>query len=522
MTFDIAAGAFYLNQNHTGSDVYRTFRLPQPDGEVNTFERNSIQDNGMIRTRTYWPTFKALYSSDRITIQNIIGANFNHTPVSDRSGYILYSGEAAPRADFSSCTSNRVNSFSYNGYWNFIINDRNTITFTPGYAYSHTGGSSLYIEENTGEYYNAARDDSHQFSGNLTYTHSFGSWGSLNAMAQAIITTNNTRYSGTADTEDNAHTYRVGPGVQYSLSKGKVYAMVGFGFHWDRQEYLDYKENSTAPWIDFSLQYSPDDHHYVSGEFHHMKSIPSSSYRSAVVIQSNPLMSYTGNPDLVSYGSYDAGVNYSFMPNNNFSLSAFASTWIVDDRYVYDYVPTANGILRTIRQPGGGYSQWNYGAYATLRLFNRKLQLSAQLNARSVHNGEPYNLDKTHLGYAFQANYYLGNWSFSGIYYSPQGYPDGCMVGTWMTTKSYYRVQAGWANSSWNIQLQFANFARWNWESDKSVMHSPYYDKNEQTYSINDHALAKLSVTYTFGFGKKVKHGDEATQQSRVNSGILK
>lgn len=190
-----------------------------------------------------------------------------------------------------------------------------------------------------------------------------------------------------------------------------------------------------------------------------MKSIPSSSYRSAAVIQSNPLMSYTGNPDLVPYGSYDAGVNYSFMPNGKFSLSAFASTWIVDDRYVYDYVPTANGILRTIRQPGGGYSQ---------------------------------------------------------------GYPDGCMVGTWMTTKSYYRLQAGWANSSWNIQLQFANFARWNWESDKSVMHSRYYDKNEQTYSINDYALAKLSVTYTFGFGKKVKYGDEATQQSGLNSGILK
>ena len=49
-----------------------------------------------------------------------------------------------------------------------------------------------------------------------------------------------------------------------------------------------------------------------------------------------------------------------------------------------------------------------------------------------------------------------------------------------------------------------------------------YYDLIEQTYSINDHALAKLTVTYTFGFGKKVRHGDEATQQSGVNSGILK
>ena len=140
----------------------------------------------------------------------------------------------------------------------------------------------------------------------------------------------------------------------------------------------------------------------------------------------------------------------------------------------------------------------------------------------AIHNGDPYNLDKTHITCAFQATYYLDNWNFSGLYYSPQGYPDGCMVGTWMKTKSYYRIAAGWSNSSWNLQLQFANFARWNWKSDKSIMHSQYYDRIEQTYSINDHALARLSVTYTFGFGKKIQRGDEASQVSGVNSGILK
>lgn len=96
------------------------------------------------------------------------------------------------------------------------------------------------------------------------------------------------------------------------------------------------------------------------------------------------------------------------------------------------------------------------------------------------------------------------------------------MVGTWMKTRSFYRLQAGWANATWNFQLQVANFARWHWRSDKSVMHSEYYDKTEQTYSINDHALARLAVTYTFGFGKKVERGNEASQQSGVNSGILK
>lgn len=522
MTFDIATGYFYLNRKHTGGDIYETFRLPQTDGSVSAFERNSIQDYGKWRKNEYWPTFKALYSSDKITIQNVIGASFIHSPSNNSSGFVEYLPAISERIDYSQSSASRINSLSYNGYWNFILNDRNTITFSPKYTYSHTNTSSLYTEESAGVYYNAAKDNSHQFSSNLTYMHSFGKWGSLNALFQTIITSNRTDYFGTATTSDNARTYRIGPGVQYSLTKGKFYGMVGFGYHWDRQKYLDYKEDQAAPWIDLSLQYSPNDRHSVRGEFHHMKSIPSSSYRSMAIIQSNPLMSYTGNPNLVSYGSYDAGLNYSFIPNNTFSLSAFASTWIVDNRYVYDYVPTESGILRTIKQPGGGYSQWTYGAYAILRLLDSKLQLTAQLTGSSVHNGTPYNLDKTHITCAFQATYYLDNWNFSGLYYSPDGYPDGCMVGTWIETKSHYRIAAGWSNSSWNLQLQFANFARWNWKSDKSIMRSQYYDRVEQTYSINDHALARLSVTYTFGFGKKIRRGDEASQVSGVNSGILK
>lgn len=144
MTFDIAAGYFYLNQNQTGGDVYETFRLPQPDGSVNVFERNSIQDNGKLRKNQYWPTFKALYSSDRITILNVIGASFDHTPRNNSSGFIEYAPAITGRVDYSQNSSNRVNSVSYSGYWNFILNDRNTINFSPRYAYSHTNTGSRY------------------------------------------------------------------------------------------------------------------------------------------------------------------------------------------------------------------------------------------------------------------------------------------------------------------------------------------------------------------------------------------
>ncbi len=522
MTFDIAAGGFWINHTHDGENTYETFRIPQSDGSMKIFERNSIQTKATMRENTYWPTFKARYATDKIIIQNTIGAFWNFEPKKNQSGYVTYTPEIVSTADYFSTESNRQNSLSYSGYWNFILNDKNSITFSPRYAYSHTNIKSLYVGEGAGEYYNAATDNAHEYKSDLTYSHSFGKWGKLNALLQTMFATNKTQYSGTANINDNSSSLRIGPGIQYSVSIGKVYGLLGLGLLWDRQEYMKIRDNSAAPWFDISLQYAPTNRHSIRCETHYMKSNPFSSSRSNAIIQINPLMSYTGNPNIKSFDSYDLSLNYSFIPNNKFSLSAFGHMWITKNRYVYDYRPTSTGIIRTILQPGGPYEQWTCGTYASVRLFERKLQLSAQVIVRSVHNGAPYNLNKTNVGYSLQANYYAGNWNFSGVYSGPQGYPDGCMIGTWMKTKSFYMLQAGWSNSSWNIRLQVMDFAKWNWESDKGVMHSEFYDIIEQKFSINDHASARLSVTYTFGFGKKVSQDDEAGQQRGASSGILR
>lgn len=524
MTLDVAIGAFYKNQSGFGSSVRETFRLPQPDGSVSIFERQSLSTGGKSKNEQYWPTFKALYATDKVQIQNLIGATFDHQPFTTNLGSVTYTPQIVPDAEFANASGSRVNSLSYSGNWTFILNDYNSINFVPSYGYSHTRSRSLYTEQSA-DFHNAAVDNSHEFWANLTYGHTFGEGakgGKLNVLMQTIITANRTAYSGTSSVSDNAHTYRLGPGVQYSLKKGKVYGLVGLGLHWDRQEYVNNHETSTAPWIDFSLQYSPTDRHELSTTFHHMKTVPSPSCRSAAVIQSNPLMSYTGNPNLVSAGSYDVGVDYSYMPNNRFSFTAFGSLWLMDDRYVYDYQPTPTGLLRTIEQPGGHYFNYNYGVYGSARLFDNKLRLTAQIIGRTVDNGGPYDLKKTAISSAFQAYLYLGNWTFGATYMTPSGYSDGYMVGSWVKTKSYLRLQAGWANSTWNVNLHLTNLQRWHKRGELNIMHSTYYDRTEQALSLVDRAFARIAVTYTFGFGKKVQQGNEATQQSAPSSSILK
>lgn len=91
-----------------------------------------------------------------------------------------------------------------------------------------------------------------------------------------------------------------------------------------------------------------------------------------------------------------------------------------------------------------------------------------------------------------------------------------------MSSKSAYSAIAGWGNSAWNFQTVVTNPFRWNWHADTSTMKSEFYDMRQNIYNSNYHCYILVSATYTFGFGKKIQVGNEASQQSGAASGILR
>ena len=281
-------------------------------------------------------------------------------------------------------------------------------------------------------------------------------------------------------------------------------------------------DNPSSPWFDFSLQYGFKDKHSLSTTFHYSSRTPLPSYKSGNLIQSTPLLQYTGNPNLVPSKSYDIDFRYTWLPNNNYSLSAFAWAWIVGDRYAYDYEATSTGILRTIKQPVGSYSQGQYGVSGTMRFLNRTLMFSGQIAQTLNHNGMPYSVNHSWINWYARLRYYLNNWNFTLTYVSDNASPDGCINGIWHRTKSDWYITVGWSNSDWNVRADLIDFSRWNWKSSTQEMHSKYYDTFQQFYDGQSHALIQLSATYTFGFGKKVKRDNEPGVSGAASSGILK
>ena len=521
MTYDLGVGGYYRNGSHDYTNTVESYRLPQSDGSIKRFERHSITTDAETRRRYFWPTFKALYRTDKITMSNSIGANFDNYPKENSAGSVYFSPADFPQTDFTNEANHRENHITYNGYWNFILPHGNILNFSPYYSYSHSRQNSRYAEGESAEFINNVSDRTHKASGNLRFQHDFGKWGDISVFTQGLYYNAETRYSGTSSSYDRLRLFRIGPGVTYNYTSDRFYGSVGAGFSYDRTKTGDTTENEMYPWTDLSAQYSFNDKNSLNAEFHYSSQIPELSLRSAAVIQSNPLMRYTGNPNLKPYRSYDFGVSYQWLPTYKFVLSAFASGFMATNRFAYVYEADADGILRTVQQPMGKYVECRYGITGTARLLDANLQINGQLAHYIVRNEEPFNWTKSHLSWYLQAFYYLNKLYF-GIQYQSNRSAGNLTNGVWENSKDAYAAIVGWGNSSWHLQGQLVNPFRWNWHSDSSVMKSKNYDFSQTIYSPNNHCFIYVSATYTFGFGKKINVGNEVSQMSGAGNAILK
>lgn len=521
MTYDLAVGGYYRNGSHDYNNTTETYRLPQPDGTVRQFKRIATTTDATLRRRYLWPTFKALYRTKTISISNTVGANFDNYPKENSAGSVQFYPVDFQPTDFINKANHRERYVTYTGYWNFILPHGNVINFNPYYSYSHTKQSSSYQETGSQVFMNRATDNSQKASGSLRLQHDFGKWGDITITLQSIYYHSRTHYTGTANALNKLTLLRLGPGITYNYTSEKLYGTAGVGFTYDGSKSDGESEHNTHPWVDFSLQYAFNDKNSFNAEFHHMTAMPALSYRSPAIVQSNPLMSYTGNPNLKPYKCYDFGISYQWMPNNSLSLSAFGIGFVATNCFAYVYEASPSGILRTVQQPVGRFAQGSYGLRGTARFFGGNLQISGQLAHMIVANGQPFDWTKSHLNWWMQAFYYLNQWQFGVQYQSNMYSADGFIKGTWVGSKNECTAIVGWGNSVWNFQVQLANPFRWNWRYGTTSMTSKHYDYKQSNYNPNAHCFIYLSATYTFGFGKKIKIGNEASQQSGAGSAIL-
>ena len=522
MTYDILGYGSFRDDRHVGEELSETYRIPGSDSNLKEFRRFSNTLSGHDRLNNFQTSFKATYNSEKVQAVSLLTGNLNNKPLSERTGMVEYTPADYPSSEYSSSSDSHSKALYYYGYYFFSLSEKNQLKFNPQYTFSHTETGSGYTEHGFSPIFNGARDNTNSLSGSLSFNHDFGNCGDLGISADGSYNYSRTVYSGSVNSLDRSRTYSLSFGASYDITVGKFYGYINTGWVWLKSSFSNSKDITSFPWCNTSLQYAFSKKHSLSAEFHFSNWPPSPNYKSENVIHSTPLMYYTGNPNLVPFKSFDYYLRYTWLPERNYSFSIFAQAWNVKDRYVYSYEPYGNGLIRSIRQPLGTYVQGSYGLSTTLRFLNRSLVFTGSINNLLNHNGKPYNINHSSLrGYA-RVRYYIKNWNLSLYYRSPEGWPDGCMTGVWMKGRSTWSVSAGWSNENWNIRCVLYNLTRWHYRGNISMMDSQYYDSDQISFGTTYHAKAQLSLTYTLGYGKKVKQTNEPSVSDQTSSGILK
>lgn len=83
-------------------------------------------------------------------------------------------------------------------------------------------------------------------------------------------------------------------------------------------------------------------------------------------------------------------------------------------------------------------------------------------------------------------------------------------------------MKIGWSNGAWNLTATAVNIFRHNWVEETLRLTSQWFDQYTTEYGAGSHQFVSLTASYTFGFGKKVRHGDEVQTMGAGSSAIMK
>lgn len=116
MTYDIMGYGYYMSNNHFGVAQTESFHLPQENGEMRSFSRESSFESSKYRRRNYETSVRALYTGDKITANTQLSFGIDDTPHDDNAGVVKYTDDLLKGSDYSTFSDSKSSFLGYNGY----------------------------------------------------------------------------------------------------------------------------------------------------------------------------------------------------------------------------------------------------------------------------------------------------------------------------------------------------------------------------------------------------------------------
>ena len=520
MTYGVMFDGGY-SRNHSssswGEDNYNGiyYNGVQYDNVKREYEGRSWSRNDKISAG-----LNVRYVSDKITATHTLGFRWDRNP-----GSGSYDAESWSRNLFNSSSS--VSNSSGRSA-SPQLSGRYQIKFDPGwsmftswnYGYSHNDNHSTYCSGELEPIYNATEEDVH--TAGLFFVPTFKP--SEKYFAQIYLSSNmnwfSTQYEGSADRKVDQWRGMTSATLRFAWIPSKKFwidLQPGLNATYWKVGGMDYSK--VEPKGELNLFFRISRQLYVTARVSYFSLAPSASQSGDVMVQQNELMWMQGNPSLHNEISWWQSVDVVWMPADWFNAS-LSSKYSRNNNVLVNRYAVADaeygGVVNTYMN-GGSEDRYSLFGFMNANFFDNALhvQLQPELHYAKSYGEYADNISRFRLRGG--VNYDIGNCNFSVSYNGPEKYIN--KLG----------MERGWHSDQWNFSFTYGNgdlylsvgvsdifnrsFKSW------TELRGDVYSSVQHDYSIG--RSLNVSLSYTFGYGKKVEKGIDIDSPQKIESGAL-
>lgn len=521
MTYDLYADETYLTDRHSGTRATETFRFTDLYGHgPQTVERMSEPVSSRYRSNGNNLVLRAMYNGS-VPIENTLSFGNSSVPRNNSVNSLTYAGDFLPGSTAATIASERDWHIDYNLSVFAPVNNKIQLAVDLRYRYDHNSSNSDYTDSGF-RIVNDAKEKSHMAQLTPIFIWNINQNNSLIAFMHGEFSSSRIDYYGNSASRQKYDIWGYTGAVKYVYQQEKWSAGCQAGWVYASTDLSGTKVTDNYPNGNIFATYSPNNKNQIDLNYTVGKQVPETYQKSPNMLQQDELMWYTGTPELDNYMHHDMHATYTWLPNNRWQLAFSAGYHTSDNRVVPVYTPTGpDGTMLRKYLNNGDTREGNFSLTGTARFLKGRLiaRLSPTFDTYRTTGDYSQTLNNFHC--TAQLTWYFGNFYLFGWYSSPISRLSRELP-YMEKLPTRYQIQFGWGEGAWKASATAYNFLRSNWETSRRTLTSQYYSSDIRCLGTDQHMRFEFSVTYTFGYGKKVQRGDEVGASEKGKSAILK
>lgn len=335
MEYDTMVSGDYDYNPHIGSVSDETYRF-----ESGIVRRESGTETGRKHQRGLYSALRASWNrNNNLSLRNLVSFSRINTPEYQTSGYVNFLS-LYPSEIYHSESPSENNTLGWNSELFASLGHGWSLNGTLQAEFAGNKTTSNYTTE-IESIKNHADEGSWFLRGTAQANKSL--YDKITLFSNVSSGGGRTKIDYSGSSNDVNHFRQTFTGITFgvALNYQKIAGSIDGGYAFE-SNYINGKTmDDSYPFTHINVQYAPNQKHSISLWFQYATFSPDAAMKNPNIMRQSELMYISGNPDLKCSRNTSANISYTWLPNNMWQLSAYATMFRIANRQIAVYTPDA-------------------------------------------------------------------------------------------------------------------------------------------------------------------------------------